>query len=180
MLKIWPESSRKAIDRGILVSFIQKDLRRKSGYMNNMPWFLGNSSRCDNPQALAAGVVANSAVSEYPLIEIVAVGNSRGQARVFPDEANKINKRPIIVPNEFIMFFNFARPSFWGNSPAIAARSGVHKPETCRYSNHFLDHDTGDGHSTIWLFIYFGNTILGYLAKCKIKSKRQSESEPRK
>ncbi len=72
------------------------------------------------------------------MIEIVADGNSRGQAEVFPDERNKINNRPIIVPNEFTMFFNFARPSFWGNPPAIAAISGVHKPETCRYSNHFL------------------------------------------
>ena len=81
------------------------------------------------------------------MIEIVAVGNSRGQAKVFPDEANKINNRPIIVPNEFIMFFNFARPAFWGNSAAVM--SGVHKPETCRYRNHFLDHDTGEGYSAI-------------------------------
>jgi hypothetical protein len=47
-----------------------------------------------------------------PLIEIVVVGNCRGQARVFIDGANKISNRPIIVPDDFIMLSKFARLSF--------------------------------------------------------------------
>jgi len=46
------------------------------------------------------------------LIEIVVVGNSRGQDKVFTDEVKKISNRPIIVPNDFIIFSNFARLSF--------------------------------------------------------------------
>ncbi len=66
-----------------------------------MPRFFGNSSRWDNPQPRETGVVANSAVSGWPLINIVAVGNSNGQAMVFPDNAIKIKANPIIVPNDF-------------------------------------------------------------------------------
>ena len=46
-------------------------------------------------------MVANSTVSGLPLIDIVAVGNSNGQAMVLPDNAIKIKANPIIVPNDF-------------------------------------------------------------------------------
>jgi hypothetical protein len=62
---------------------------------------LDNPSRWDNPQPREVGVVANSTVSGLPLIEMVAVGSSKGQARVFAEAIVKIIISPINVPNVF-------------------------------------------------------------------------------
>jgi hypothetical protein len=51
----------------------------------------------DNPQTRALGVVASSTASAWPLMEIVATGNSSGQAHVFADTNIKMKDSPIQV-----------------------------------------------------------------------------------
>jgi hypothetical protein len=63
--------------------------------MNNMPWFSDSLTRLDNPQTRALGVVANSTSMVRPFMEIVAAGNSRGQAKVFTDMKIKMKDSAI-------------------------------------------------------------------------------------
>ena len=71
--------------------------------MNNMPWFTGSLTRLDSPQTRALGVVANATASEWLFMEIVAAGNSSGQAKAFTDKRIAIKRNAIKIPLVLMM-----------------------------------------------------------------------------